>query len=371
MSDRSLLDDSFPKLKDGHLLGLQEDTAKLEISLNTTGYKPEELKVKVSDGEVKVEGRHEERSEEGEVKMERQFCRIYTLPHGAEQENIESKLSHDGVMLITVPKKKHFEEVKEMENIKVVQGDQRTGEKERETNMNRGVSRVEEFERSGEIQRRRKSLSKVEDSRESCVVKEVEEGLKVEENMKESETKERVEKIRNTFLDDPFFKNTLCDIENTDFIKKARHNFEESIKNMESRLTNCMNLESSDIRSEEKWTNPRMFNADFDSIFDHKDINTIQPVEDETKLEVHLDTTGYRPDELKVKTRQGVITVEGRHEEKNEAGQVMVTRQFCRQFGLPQRSMEEGVVSSLSKDGVLVVTVPKQRSVRPQESRNV
>merc|ERR1719228_2173476 len=88
MSDRSLLDDSFPKLKDCHLLGLEEDAAKLEISLNTTGYKPEELMVNVSDDEVKVEGRHEERSQEGELMVTRHFCRCYTLPTGAKQENV-------------------------------------------------------------------------------------------------------------------------------------------------------------------------------------------------------------------------------------------------------------------------------------------
>merc|ERR1712115_643651 len=55
-----LLDHSFPELKDCHLLGQEEDETKLEISLNTVGYKPEELKVNVCQDEVRVEGRHEE-----------------------------------------------------------------------------------------------------------------------------------------------------------------------------------------------------------------------------------------------------------------------------------------------------------------------
>merc|ERR1712180_260463 len=132
MSDRNLLNDSFPKHKDGHLLGLKEDSSKLEISLNTSGYKPKELKVNVSDDEVKVEGKHEERSEEGELMVGRSFCKSYTLPHGAVKEKVESNLSDDGVMVITVPKKKRIEEVNGVNNIKVEQSYQSIGEKERQ-----------------------------------------------------------------------------------------------------------------------------------------------------------------------------------------------------------------------------------------------
>merc|ERR1712080_99956 len=94
----------------------------------------------------------------------------------------------------------------------------------------------------------------------------------------------------------------------------------------------------------------------------------IQKGDDETKLEVHLDTAGYKPDELKVEAGKGVITVVGKHEEKDEAGQVRLSRQFCREFMIPQGCREEEVVSSLSKDGVLVVTAPTHKE-RLQDGR--
>jgi len=156
MSDRNLLNDSFPKHKDGHLLGLNEDSSKLEISLNTTGYKPEELKVNVSDDEVKVEGKHEERSEEGELMVERNFCKTYTLPHGAVKEKVESNLSDDGVMVITVPKKKRIEEVNGVNNIKVEQSYQSIGEKARHMNMTN--RRMNDFGGSAEIQSEKESF---------------------------------------------------------------------------------------------------------------------------------------------------------------------------------------------------------------------
>merc|ERR1719290_24947 len=63
----------FSNSRDSHLLGLQEDETKMEISLDTTGYKPGELKVNVSKGELQVRGVHEEKSEEGHVMVKREF----------------------------------------------------------------------------------------------------------------------------------------------------------------------------------------------------------------------------------------------------------------------------------------------------------
>merc|ERR1712215_431130 len=102
----SLLD-----MKDSNLISLKNDETKMEISLNTSGYKPSELKVNVADGEVSIEGKHEEKTEEGHTMVLRQFSRKYALPAGAKLTEIVSNLSQDGVMVITVPKEKRIEEV--------------------------------------------------------------------------------------------------------------------------------------------------------------------------------------------------------------------------------------------------------------------
>ena len=242
---------------------------------------------------------------------------------------------------------------------------------------------MDDFPGPGEMQARRRSLSKAGRSRASSVVrKDVEEQKKNDETKEQLEVKESKKYIkdlsvpmtlRNTFFEDPFFKNTLANIESTreDFFKNARQSFEESIKHMESRMMHGINQESSELKSEGHWMTPKIFNADFDSLFNDKDIGVIHCVDDETKLEVHLDTAGYKPDELKVEAGKGVITVVGKHEEKDEAGQVRVSRQFCREYMIPQGCREEEVVSSLSKDGVLVVTAPRHKSVSKDGRRNV
>merc|ERR1711955_13908 len=280
-----LLYDSFPELSDCHLLGQEEDGTKLEISLNTVGYKPEELKVNVCKDEVRVEGRHEENNEEGKMMVRRQFVRRYTLPQEADRDSIVSNLSQDGVMVITVPKLDKVKEVKATETIKVEHvetvGDinNKVQDNEDERRRSRGETRRGDFPGPGDMQARRRSLSKVGMYRASSEVrKDVEEQKKNDETKEQldmKESKKQVEDLavpmtlRNTFFEDPFFKNTLANIENNreDFFKKARQNFEESIKHMESKMMHVISQESSDLKTDGHWMTPKIFNADLNSMF--------------------------------------------------------------------------------------------------------
>merc|ERR550519_2814400 len=76
-----------------------------------------------------------------------------------------------------------------------------------------------------------------------------------------------------------------------------------------------------------------------------------------------LDTSQYRPDELRVNVGEGIISVEGKHEEKAEDGRTMVLRQFSRKYSLPAGAKQEKVDSNLSSDGVLVISAPKSLAV--------
>merc|ERR1712032_699469 len=140
---------------------------------------------------------------------------------------------------------------------------------------------------------------------------------------------------------------TLSTIESSrdKFFKKAREGFEDSLKQMESMMSGL----SSD------WTNPSSVDRHFNSAMNHGDNCVIRHHEDEPKVEVE----------------GGVVRVEGRHQEKSESGQVMVSRQFARQYALPQGAKPEEVVSSLSKDGVLAIQVPKHAPQKLSSSRAV
>merc|ERR1711915_730966 len=223
----------------------------------------------------------------GHTMVSKQFSRRYTLPAEAKLTEVVSNLSQDGVMVITVPKEKKIQEIKEKEREQVVK-----------------KSSLSNAQTSEEINQKVNVIRK--SSNPSLM------------NDKNYQTKSMVPMtMRDSFFNDPFFKDTWMDIEKsrTNFLEESRKMFEQSLSSMESKLTS-----SEDIFKDN----------DSMSIFGAKDNNVIRMVDDDSKMEISLDTSGYKPDELKVSAGKGVISVEGRHEEKSEEGHVMVSRQFSK-----------------------------------------
>jgi len=74
-------------------------------------------------------------------------------------------------------------------------------------------------------------------------------------------------------------------------------------------------------------------------------------------FEVHLDVGLFQPGELTVKLVNNCIVVEGKHEER-EDDHGHVSRHFVRRYPLPKEFDSDAIVSTLSEDGVLNITVP-------------
>merc|ERR1712111_177634 len=145
-----------------------------------------------------------------------------------------------------------------------------------------------------------------------------------------------------------------------DFFSKAQEEFQKQMQSMESPMKSAFDTSKA---------------FDFDKDFKMQSVNLkdeheMKIVSDNDKLEISLDTAGYKPDEFRVTAGQGVVCIEAKHEERTQAGEVMVSRHMKRSYPLPSNSKPEEVVSNLSKDGVLIVTVPKMQSIK-QEDRNV
>ncbi|KAF2885861.1 hypothetical protein ILUMI_20312 [Ignelater luminosus] len=87
-------------------------------------------------------------------------------------------------------------------------------------------------------------------------------------------------------------------------------------------------------------------------------LDTTTP-EDKDIFKVDLDVQQFKPDEITVKvTGKNVITVEGKHEEKqDEHG--YISRHFVRRYTLPDSHDINNVISNLSSDGVLSITAPR------------
>jgi HSP20 family molecular chaperone IbpA len=198
--------------------------------------------------------------------------------------------------------------------------------------------------------------------------------------------------MRDFFFDDPFFKNSWEDFdkvrgamfgESRDIWKRFDEDFRDTAcmrhnimleptepasgPALPQEAARSLARQDSLARWEEGWMFPRRWMLPSISaplkqmdLFSSKDSELIRTKEDEKKMEVSLDTAQYRPDELKITVEGGVVSVEGRHEEKAEDGTKMVSRSFSRKYTLPADARPEDVVSNLSSDGVLVITAPKK-----------
>lgn len=85
----------------------------------------------------------------------------------------------------------------------------------------------------------------------------------------------------------------------------------------------------------------------------------VQVLVDKDKFQVNVDVQQFAPNEITVKaTGDDTIIVEGIHEERPD-DHGFVSRRFMRRYVLPRGHDLNEVVSNLSSDGVLTVTVPR------------
>jgi len=83
---------------------------------------------------------------------------------------------------------------------------------------------------------------------------------------------------------------------------------------------------------------------------------------DQDKFQVEFNVQDYTPEELSIKTEGDVLIVLAKHETKAEGGGSFVSKQFEQRFSLPSGVKPEKITSSLSKDGFLTVTAPRDQT---------
>ncbi|KAF5294470.1 hypothetical protein FQR65_LT01596 [Abscondita terminalis] len=80
------------------------DKDKFQIKLDMQQFSPEEIAVKiVNEKSIVVEAKHESNDEKGSVS--RLLVRQFNIPEGHDLTKVETKLSPDGILTITVPNK--------------------------------------------------------------------------------------------------------------------------------------------------------------------------------------------------------------------------------------------------------------------------
>ncbi|CAG9768149.1 unnamed protein product [Ceutorhynchus assimilis] len=94
------------------LVNLEKDTSitvdkdQFQANIDVQQFTPEEITVKLEDeNSVTVEGKHEEKQDEHGY-ISRHFVRKYVLPEDCDVKKLQSKLSSDGVLSISAPKRR-------------------------------------------------------------------------------------------------------------------------------------------------------------------------------------------------------------------------------------------------------------------------
>ncbi len=83
---------------------IKNDDNCFEVSLNTSNYSPEEIKVDVVNDSLTIEGNHEEKANNDSKYVVRRFIRSYPLPSGCKKESVTTNISKDGMLKISAPK---------------------------------------------------------------------------------------------------------------------------------------------------------------------------------------------------------------------------------------------------------------------------
>merc|ERR1712121_107476 len=77
------------------------------------------------------------------------------------------------------------------------------------------------------------------------------------------------------------------------------------------------------------------------------------------KFAVNLDVPQFKPEELTVNVKDNLLTVEGKHEEKQD-DHGYISRHFVRKYTIPSHIDAEKLASNLSAQGVLSIEAPKK-----------
>lgn len=97
---------------------VKNENDKFHVALDVQQFKPEEIKVKIVDNFIIVEGKHEEMQDDHGI-VSRQFMRKYMVPEQCDPEQATSTLSSDGVLTVTAPRKPEALENKRVKPIKI------------------------------------------------------------------------------------------------------------------------------------------------------------------------------------------------------------------------------------------------------------
>jgi HSP20 family protein len=93
-------------------------------------------------------------------------------------------------------------------------------------------------------------------------------------------------------------------------------------------------------------------------------------VENETAVLLYVDMPGVRPADVDLRFEQGELTLKGKVQPREANGQMLFGEfevgDFQRVFQIPD-TIDAGKIDAEFKNGVLIVTLPKQEAAKPKQ----
>lgn len=84
---------------------ITKEKGNFQVTLDVQNFDPSEIVVKTVNGEICVEGSHEEK-EEGHAKVSRSFVKKYKLPKDHDADDVKATFMENGMLVILAPKRK-------------------------------------------------------------------------------------------------------------------------------------------------------------------------------------------------------------------------------------------------------------------------
>lgn len=123
-----------------------------------------------------------------------------------------------------------------------------------------------------------------------------------------------------------------------------------------------------------EFTNPRPFARNLSLLDEFRNqlgvANEVKTIEDNNKqLTLAVNCESFKPEHIKVAIKDSYLHISGDYEQKDEHS--YVKRQFSRKFRLPENAIQEKMNCSLSQNGLLKITIPKQPKAVQSDTVNI
>lgn len=316
------------------------DDDKFQISLDAKDYKPEDLDVKVEGNTIIITAK-QELQESGGTRT-RVFEQKFSLPSGVKAELVRSSLTKEGVLVITAPRgnvaaQQSYTETVENKMDKVLDPSSWEKEKKKESVFEdkKNDSFFDDARRDSAFDARKKEFGFDDFGKDSLF------------------NEKRRESAFDDLRRDSSFNSAISNSRHGSIFDKERSSFfdEKSIFDKE--------------RSGSLFDDRSLFAANSEQ----NGISRVQYDDDTYKILVNVEK--YKPEELVIKTVDNTVLVEAKHEEKTSDGRSYATQSFNQSFTLPKGVNPESVSSSLSKEGVLIISAPLPKALKSSSSERL